>query len=91
MRFGFIDAERAKVSDMPMFPPVQTAAGQRLRLLRLAQSTGPSQRQLDDMVLLAHVRAAFRLQPRNDIRAELVHHEPSPRMGSSSHAIERLG
>ena len=37
MRFRFIDAERAGLA-MPDIPPVQTAAGQRLRLLRLAQS-----------------------------------------------------
>ena len=58
MRFRFIDAERAGLA-MPIF-----------RLCRLLQvsvsgfyawrNRGPSQRQLDDMVLLAHVRAAFR-------------------------------
>ena len=62
MRFRFIDAERAGLA-MPIF-----------RLCRLLQvsvsgfyawrNRGPSQRQLDDMVLLAHVRAAFTAQPR---------------------------
>ena len=70
MRFRFIDAERAGLA-MPIF-----------RLCRLLQvsvsgfyawrNRGPSQRQLDDMVLLAHVRAAssasvkkrFKVMPR---------------------------
>ena len=72
MRFRFIDAERAG-SAMPIF-----------RLCRLLQvsvsgfyawrNRGPSQRQLDDMVLLAHVRAAFR-RSRESYGAERVHHE----------------
>ena len=72
MRFRFIDAERAGLA-MPIF-----------RLCRLLQvsvsgfyawrNRGPSQRQLDDMVLLAHVRAAFR-RSRESYGAERVHHE----------------
>ena len=72
MRFRFIDAERAGLA-MPVF-----------RLCRLLQvsvsgfyawrNRGPSQRQLDDMVLLAHVRAAFR-RSRESYGAERVHHE----------------
>ena len=72
MRFRFIDAERAGLA-MPIF-----------RLCRLLQvsvsgfyawrNCGPSQRQLDDMVLLAHVRAAFR-RSRESYGAEPVHHE----------------
>ena len=71
MRFRFIDAERAGLA-MPIF-----------RLCRLLQvsvsgfyawrNRGPSQRQLDDMVLLAHVRAAFR-RSRESYGAERVHH-----------------
>ena len=38
------------------------------------RNRGPSQRQLDDMVLLAHVRAAFR-RSRESYGAERVHHE----------------
>ena len=69
MRFRFIDAERAGLA-MPIF-----------RLWRLLQvsvsgfyawrNRGPSQRQLDDMVLLAHVRAAFR-RSRESYGAERV-------------------
>ena len=69
---SFIDAERAGLA-MPIF-----------RLCRLLQvsvsgfyawrNRGPSQRQLDDMVLLAHVRAAFR-RSRESYGAERVHHE----------------
>ena len=72
MRFRFIDAERAGLA-MPIF-----------RLCRLLQisvsgfyawrNRGPSQRQLDDMGLLAHVRAAFR-RSRESYGAERVHHE----------------
>ena len=72
MRFRFIDAERAGLA-MPIF-----------RLCRLLQvsvsgfyawrNRGPSQRQLDDMVLLAHVRAAFR-RSRESYGAVRVHHE----------------
>ena len=72
MRFRFFDAERAGLA-MPIF-----------RLCRLLQvsvsgfyawrNRGPSQRQLDDMVLLAHVRAAFR-RSRESYGAERVHHE----------------
>ena len=72
MRVRFIDAERAGLA-MPIF-----------RLCRLLQvsvsgfyawrNRGPSQRQLDDMVLLAHVRAAFR-RSRESYGAERVHHE----------------
>ena len=72
MRFRFIDAERAGLA-MPIF-----------RLCRLLQvsvsgfyawrNRGPSQRQLDDMVLLAHVRVAFR-RSRESYGAERVHHE----------------
>ena len=72
MRVRFIDAERARLA-MPIF-----------RLCRLLQvsvsgfyawrNRGPSQRQLDDMVLLAHVRAAFR-RSRESYGAERVHHE----------------
>ena len=72
MRFRFIDAERAGLA-MPIF-----------RLCGLLQvsvsgfyawrNRGPSQRQLDDMVLLAHVRAAFR-RSRESYGAERVHHE----------------
>ena len=72
MRFRFIDAERAGLA-MPIF-----------RLCRLLQvsvsgfyawrNRGPSQRQLDDMALLAHVRAAFR-RSRESYGAERVHHE----------------
>ena len=71
MRFRFIDAERAGLA-MPIF-----------RLCRLLQvsvsgyawrNRGPSQRQFDDMVLLAHVRAAFR-RSRESYGAGRVHHE----------------
>ena len=72
MRFRFIDAERAGLA-MPKFGLC--------RLLRVSVSgfhawrnRGPSQRQLDDMVLLAHVRAAFR-RSRESYGAERVHHE----------------
>ena len=72
MRFRFIDAERAGLA-MPIFGLC--------RLLQVSVSgfyawrnRGPSQRQLDDMVLLAHVRAAFR-RSRESYGAERVHHE----------------
>ena len=72
MRFRFIDAERAGLA-MPKFGLC--------RLLQVSVSgfhawrnRGPSQRQLDDMVLLAHVRAAFR-RSRESYGAERVHHE----------------
>ena len=55
-------------------PPVQTAAGQRLKGFYAWRNRGPSQRQLDDMVLLAHVRAAFR-RSRESYGAVRVHHE----------------
>jgi len=72
MRFRFIDAERAGLA-MPI--------SRLCKLLQVSVSgyyawrnRGPSQRQLDDMVLLAHVRAAFR-RSRETYGAERVHHE----------------
>ena len=88
MRFRFIDAERAGLA-MPIF-----------RLCRLLQvsvsgfyawrNRGPSQRQLDDMVLLAHVRAAFR-RSRESYGAERVHHEPAENgIEVGRHRVARL-
>jgi putative transposase len=76
MRFRFIDAERAGLAI-----PVSRLC----KLLQVSVSgyyawrnRGPSprlnRRQLDDMVLLAHVRAAFR-RSRETYGAERVHHE----------------
>ena len=72
MRFRFIDAERAGLA-MPI--------SRLCKLLQVSVSgyyawrkRGPSQRQLDDMVLLAHVRAAYR-GSRETYGAERVHHE----------------
>jgi putative transposase len=72
MRFRFIDAERVGLA-MP--------ASRLCKLLQVSVSgyyawryRSPSQRQLDDMVLLAHVRAAFRCS-RETYGAERVHHE----------------
>ena len=87
MRFRFIDAERAGLA-MPIF-----------RLCRLLQvsvsgfyawrNRGPSQRQLDDMVLLAHVRAAFRRS--RESYGESGSITSLPRMGSRLDAIGWLG
>ena len=88
MRFRFIDAERAGLA-MPIF-----------RLCRLLQvsvsgfyawrNRGPSQRQLDDMVLLAHVRAAFR-RSRESYGAERVHHELAENgIEAGRHRVARL-
>ena len=88
MRFRFIDAERAGLA-MPIF-----------RLCRLLQvsvsgfyawrNRGPSQRQLDDMVLLAHVRAAFR-RSRESYGAERVHHELAENgIEVGRHSVARL-
>ena len=72
MGFRFIDAERAGLA-MPI--------SRLCRLLQVSVSgfyawrnRGPSQRQLDDMVLLAHVRAAFR-RSCETYGAERVHQE----------------
>jgi putative transposase len=72
MRFRFIDAERAGLA-----VPISRLC----KLLQVSVSgyyawrkRGPSQRQLDDMVLLAHVRAAYR-GSRETYGAERVHHE----------------
>ena len=72
MRFRFIDAERVGLA-MP--------ASRLCKLLQVSVSgyyawrnRSPSQRQLDDVVLLAHVRAAFR-RSRETCGAERVHHE----------------
>ena len=72
MRFRFIDAEMVGLA-MP--------ASRLCKLLQVSVSgyyawrnRSPSQRQLDDMVLLAHVRAAFRCS-RETYGAERVHHE----------------
>ena len=87
MRVRFIDAERAGLA-MPIF-----------RLCRLLQvsvsgfyawrNRGPSQRQLDDMVLLAHVRAAFRAAARATVQSGSI--TSLPRMGSRLDAIGWLG
>ena len=86
MRFRFIDAERAGLA-MPIF-----------RLCRLLQvsvsgfyawrNRGPSQRQLDDMVLLAHVRA-FGAAARATVQSGSI--TSLPRMGSRLDAIGWLG
>ena len=72
MRFRLVDAERAGLAI-----PVSRLC----KLLQVSVSgyyawrnRSPSQRQLDDMVLLAHVRAAFR-RSRETYGAERVHHE----------------
>ena len=73
MRFRFIDAERADNGWRCRY----SACADCCRSASQAstpRNRGPSQRQLDDMVLLAHVRAAFR-RTRESYGAERVHHE----------------
>ena len=88
MRFRFIDAERAGLA-MPIF-----------RLCRLLQvsvsgfyawrNRGPSQRQLDDMVLLAHVAGQpFGAAARATVQSGSI--TSLPRMGSRLDAIGWLG
>ena len=89
-----------KVDEVPVHRRGEGRVGDAIfRLCRLLQvsvsgfyawrNRGPSQRQLDDMVLLAHVRAAFGAAARATVQSGSI--TSLPRMGSRLDAIGWLG